>query len=53
MTNAEAIEMLKRLQDPEPWEPQLTYAAYDALKLAISALEKQERKRGLKNGNQT
>jgi hypothetical protein len=42
MTNKEAIKILKRLQDPEPWEPQLNSAAYDALDMAISALEKQE-----------
>jgi hypothetical protein len=45
MTNAKAIEILKRLQDPEPWEPQLNSIAYDALNMAISALEKQDGKK--------
>lgn len=45
MTNKEAIEILKRLQDPEPWEPPLNSAAYGALNMAISALERQEGKR--------
>lgn len=47
MTVKEAIEILKRLQEPEPWDPQLNSAAYDALDMAISALEKQEGKKPL------
>lgn len=49
MTVKEAIEILKRLQEPEPWDPQLNSAAYDALDMAISALEKQEGKKPHKN----
>ena len=42
MENKEAIEMLERIQNPEPWDPQITRRAYEALDMAISALEKQE-----------
>ena len=39
MTKAEAIAMLKRIQEPEAWEPQITQAAFEALDMAIKALE--------------
>ena len=42
MEKREAIEMLERFQNPEPWEPKITDRAYEALQMAISALEKQE-----------
>ena len=45
MENREAIEMLERFQNPEPWEPKITDRAYEALQMAISALEKQEQER--------
>lgn len=38
MTKAEAIAMLKRIQEPEAWEPQINQAAFEALDMAISAL---------------
>lgn len=38
MTKAEAIAMLKRIQEPEAWEPQITQAAFEALDMAIEAL---------------
>ena len=38
----QAIETLERFQNPEPWEPKITDRAYEALQMAISALEKQE-----------
>lgn len=41
MTKAEAIVMLKRIQEPEAWEPQINQAAFDALDMAIKALEQQ------------
>jgi predicted ABC-type ATPase len=41
MTKAEAIAMLKRIQEPEAWEPQITQAAFEALDMAIKALEQQ------------
>lgn len=41
MANEEAIPILKRLQEPEPWEPQITFDAFDALELAIEALNKE------------
>lgn len=39
MTGKEAIAMLKRMQEPEAWEPQINEAAFEALELAIKALE--------------
>lgn len=39
MTTQEAIDMLRRLQNPEPWEPAITNDAFDALEMAIKALE--------------
>ena len=41
----QAIETLERFQNPEPWEPKITDRAYEALQMAISALEKQEKDR--------
>ena len=45
MENKEAIEMLERIQNPEPWEPQITRRAYEALEMAIAALKKQEQEK--------
>jgi hypothetical protein len=39
MTRTKAIEMLKRMQDPEPYEPKITEEAKNALDIAIKALE--------------
>ena len=33
--------MLKRIQEPEAWEPQINQAAFEALDMAIKALEQQ------------
>lgn len=41
MTKAEAIAMLKRIQEPEAWEPQITQAAFEALDMSIKALEQE------------
>ena len=41
MTKAEAIAMLKRIQEPEAWEPQINQAAFEALDMAIEALEQE------------
>ena len=41
MTPQEAIQYLERFQEPEPWESQITGEAYEALEMAIDALEKQ------------
>jgi len=41
MIPQEAIPILERLQEPEAWEPQISRDAYEALELAIDALEKQ------------
>lgn len=38
MNKDKAIQLLERLQDPEPYEPMLTKDAYDALQMAIDAL---------------
>ena len=41
MSPQESIPILERLQESEPWEPQISRDAYEALELAIEALEKQ------------
>ena len=41
MTKAEAIAMLKRIQEPEAWEPQINKAAFEALDMAIEALSQE------------
>lgn len=41
MKPQEAIPILERLQEPEAWEPQISRDAYEALEMAIEALEKQ------------
>lgn len=41
MKPEEAIKMLERIQDPEPYEPQINVAAYEAIDMAIDALKKQ------------
>ena len=38
MTNQEAIEILKRLQEPEAWEPKITDSTFVALEIAIDSL---------------
>ena len=38
MTNEKAIELLRRMQEPEAYEPQITEEAFEALELAIRAL---------------
>ena len=44
MSNQDAIETLRRIQEPEEWEPQITKGAYIALDMAISALQAQDSK---------
>ena len=44
MDEQKAISLLRRIQDPEPYEPQITDDAYYALEMGINALE--ERKTG-------
>ena len=41
MTTAEAIAILRRIQEPEAWEPQINESAFEALDMAIEALEAQ------------
>lgn len=41
MTKTEAIAMIKRIQEPEAWEPQINQAAFEALDMAIEALSKE------------
>ena len=38
MTKAEAIAMLKRIQEPEAWEPQINQAAFEALDIMVKGL---------------
>ena len=52
MENKEAIEMLERFQNPEPWEPQITSRAYEALEMAIAALKKQEQEEQIQVGDE-
>lgn len=42
MTNEEAVKILRRIQDPEAWEPQITGTAFEALDMAIKALGRQQ-----------
>ena len=44
MTRDEAIVTIRRIQEPEAYEPQLTSYAYDALEMAINALKQPEQK---------
>lgn len=37
-----AVAILRRIQEPEVYEPQLTQKAFDALSLAIAAVERQD-----------
>ena len=41
LTPVEAIEKLERLQEPEPWEPQIDSEMFEALEMGIEALKKQ------------
>ena len=43
ITTLDAIDQLDRLQNPEPWEPEITPAAWEALEMAIEALKDIER----------
>ena len=43
MTTLDAIDQLDRLQNPEPWEPEITDAAWKALEMAKEALKDIER----------
>ena len=38
MKTDEAFEMLRKMQEPEAWEPQISEKAFDALEMAIDAL---------------
>ena len=38
MNKDKAIQLLERLQDPEPYEPHITSEAFEALQMAIDAL---------------
>lgn len=38
MTTDNAIAVLQRMQEPDPFEPQITQVAFDALEMAIQAL---------------
>jgi hypothetical protein len=43
ITIPDAIDQLDRLQNPEPWEPEVTGAAWEALEMAKEALKDIER----------
>lgn len=40
MTTDYAIAILRRMQEPEPFEPQINESAFDALEMAIQAIQK-------------
>ena len=40
----EAVDILKKLQEPEAWEPQITEKTFEALGMAIMALERSDDK---------
>lgn len=40
MNNDKAIALLRRMQEPEAYEPQITAEAFEALGMAIKALER-------------
>lgn len=42
MTNEEAVRILRRIQEPEAWEPKVNEAAFEALDMAIEALSRQQ-----------
>lgn len=42
MTKDYAIAILRRMQEPEPFEPQINESAFDALEMAIQALSAQD-----------
>ena len=43
MTNKRAIEILRRMQEPEAWEPAITPEAFEALQMACTALKTSEK----------
>lgn len=45
MATKRAIEILRRMQEPEAWEPAITPEAFEALQMAISALKDSEKRR--------
>lgn len=42
MKTKEAIKLLERMRDPEPYEPAITAKAEEALTMAIKALKEEE-----------
>ena len=38
MTNEKAVDLLRRMQEPEVYEPPITEEAFEALEMAIRAL---------------
>ena len=41
MNTNQAIELLERMRDPEPWGPKITDQAAEALNMAIKALREE------------
>ena len=41
MKPEKAIKILERIQEPEPYEPQINQVGFEALEVAIDALKKQ------------
>jgi len=43
MTQDDAIRILERMQEPEPWDQPITHEEYEALEMAIETLETDDR----------
>lgn len=52
MTAGKAIQLLRAMQEPEAWNPQITEDAFTALDMAINALKKQQISEAIKQAKQ-
>ena len=39
MTNEQAIAILRRIQEPEVWEPRISQEGFEAIEMAVNALK--------------
>ena len=39
MTNEQAIAILRRIQEPDVWEPRISQAGFEAIEMAVNALK--------------
>lgn len=52
MTAGKAIQLLRAMQEPEAWDPQITEDAFTALDMAIDVLKKQQISETIKQAKQ-